>query len=329
MSSPVKVNPSIEDELKRKQEAERLAEVTEDGLQLTKPGGSSAVANTNPYTIGNNGGYTPTPFTPDVRTTPQQTQTSTPAAPAAPSAPVTPSLDDVTSQLLRAQMEAQKKESAELRRHGRTQQMIGGITDAANALASMYNTTRGAAPTYDPRQSLDGKALARYDRAKAEMDKEHAKQMAYIQQLRKGEMDSLRLKNAARRLDLNEADQLRKMGNTEFAKYKFELQNNLNNRKLDIMEKNYEATALYRQGLISLRQYQQLLDLKNMENKASGAYEHGYSETEMIDPNTGNVIKVREPIKQPSDTSGNGGKEPYPLGGGKKNNQNKEQYPIR
>lgn len=226
-------------------------------------------------------------------------------------------LDDVSGQLMKAQMEAQQKENAELRRHGRTQQMIGGITDAANALASMYNATRGAAPTYDPRASLDGKALARYDRAKAEMDKSHAKQMAYIQQLRKGDMDLLRLQNAARRLDINEADQLRKMGNTEFAKYKFGLQNALNNRKLDIMEKNYEATALYRQGLISLRQYQQLLDLQNMENKASGAYEHGKTVTEMIDPATGNVIKVEVPTVP---TSG-GGKKAYSNGnntGGKK-----------
>lgn len=195
-------------------------------------------------------------------------------------------LDDVSGQLMKAQMEAQQKENAELRRHGRTQQMIGGITDAANALASMYNATRGAAPTYDPRASLDGKALQRYDRAKAELDKDHAQQMAYIRQLRADAMAGENAKTARERLQYmrDREERLAQEAQNKTAyqqevlrlrREKQELDAQLADRKIDIDEYKAKTGRLNAE----LRRQAALYGLRNQDGSSntSGGGKKAYS----------------------------------------------------
>ncbi|MCM1071930.1 MAG: hypothetical protein NC210_09680 [[Clostridium] fimetarium] len=90
---------------------------------------------------------------------------------------------------LKRRMEASrpltKEEEEALRRRQRTQGIIAGISDAAQAVANLGFTSNYAPDMFDPKAGMSAKARERFDREKARHDADNDRYMNYALQLGK------------------------------------------------------------------------------------------------------------------------------------------------
>ena len=89
--------------------------------------------------------------------------------------------------MLKRRMEAKKpltpEEEARLKRRERTQGMIAGISDMAQALSNLFFTSQYAPDMYDPKEGMGAKAQERFDKAKAQREADDAEYLNYALQL--------------------------------------------------------------------------------------------------------------------------------------------------
>lgn len=64
----------------------------------------------------------------------------------------------------------------------RTQAMIGGIADMGSALSNLYFTNQYAPNAYDPKEGMSEKMRERFDKAKAQRDKDRDAWLNYVMQ---------------------------------------------------------------------------------------------------------------------------------------------------
>lgn len=91
--------------------------------------------------------------------------------------------------MLKRKMEAKKpltpEEEARLKRRERTQGMIAGISDMAQALSNLFFTSQYAPDMYNPKAGMGAKAQERFDKAKAQREADDALYLNYALQLGK------------------------------------------------------------------------------------------------------------------------------------------------
>lgn len=89
--------------------------------------------------------------------------------------------------MLKRRMEAKKpltpEEEARLKRRERTQGMIAGISDMAQALSNLFFTSQYAPDMFDPKEGMGAKAQERFDKAKAQREADDAEYLNYALQL--------------------------------------------------------------------------------------------------------------------------------------------------
>lgn len=103
-----------------------------------------------------------------------------------------------------------KEEIEKKKRQQRTEGIISGIADAAQAISNLFFTSQYAPNMYNPNEGMSAKAQARFDKAKAQRDADDDRYMNYALQLGRARdaVDALRGKerqqNIALQLKVNE-----------------------------------------------------------------------------------------------------------------------------
>ncbi len=96
-----------------------------------------------------------------------ETQNNATVSPATVSTPTTTSQETAVDRYRKMLEETDKREKA-LEKKQRTRKIVAAIGEGLSALSNLYYTNKGAASTYDPRNSLLPKMQERYDKLKAE-----------------------------------------------------------------------------------------------------------------------------------------------------------------
>lgn len=78
-----------------------------------------------------------------------------------------------------------KEDLAKLRRKQRTEGIISGVADAAQSIANLFYTTKGAPNMYNAENSMTAKAKERWDKAKAEREAKDKEWLNYAMQIGK------------------------------------------------------------------------------------------------------------------------------------------------
>lgn len=145
--------------------------------------------------------------------------------------------DDLYATLMQQQMEQYNKDAEALARRRRSQEAIGSISDAAGAVANLI-ATNNYAPNQQVQTPMSAKARERYDRARAELDKSNAQQMAFLNQMDKARKSGNDATYRQMLMDWRNNETARKAAATE-QQYVLLLQKaDLAQQKLDAMIKN-------------------------------------------------------------------------------------------
>ena len=86
--------------------------------------------------------------------------------------------DEIKNNPIETLEQRKKREKRE-----RLEKIISGISDAVSAVSNLYFTSRYAPNAYNPKQSMSAKSQARWDKAKAERDKNLQNHLHYAIQL--------------------------------------------------------------------------------------------------------------------------------------------------
>lgn len=171
--------------------------------------------------------------------------------------------------------------------------IISGISDMARAIGNLYYTTKGAPNGYDPKVSMSAKARERWEKAKAERDKDADRYYRYA-------MGLSRLNGTDRNYELQRDAEERKNRNLARLERKQEWDMQVQQGKFDIARERLRIDEEYKQGLITAKQRDS--DLRELEvyNRV-----YGSSTTTQTGPK-GTTVTVRvnnkgkDPGKWPS-----------------------------
>ena len=78
-----------------------------------------------------------------------------------------------------------REEVERMRRRQRTEGIIAGVSDAAQAISNLFFTTQYAPNMYNPKEGMSAKAQERFDRARAQREAEDDRYMNYALQIGK------------------------------------------------------------------------------------------------------------------------------------------------
>lgn len=229
--------------------------------------------------------------------------------------PAVRNYDDLYSTLMQQQMEQYNKDAEALARRRRSQEAIGSIADAAGAVANLI-ATNNYAPNQQVQTPMSAKARERYDRARAELDKSNAQQMAYLNQMEKARKAGNDATYRQMLMDWRNNETARKAAATEQQYALLVLRADQAQQKLDAMIKNNEdKNEIAKQRLEVDRLKAQVY----AHNSYYGKPQYDvYEETVEHDPIT-DTDKTKV-TKKTYTKSKNGGKKQNPMGGSKKEN---------
>lgn len=146
-----------------------------DGSGSSGTGGGGTTGGAGTGSTGGNGGTT--------SQSSSTTTTTTTTAKAEPYSQFQGSNYAELEDFVRQQMEAHKPESeADRKKRERREKwsgIISGISDMGMALSNLFFTTQYAPNAYDPKESMSAKAKARFEKAKADREKEQDRYVNY------------------------------------------------------------------------------------------------------------------------------------------------------
>lgn len=196
------------------------------------------------------------------------------------------SLDDLEV-FLRQQMEAHKPESEEDRkkreRREKWEGVISGISDMGMALGNLFYTTKGAPNAYDAQSGMSAKAKERFERAKAEREKNEDRYMNYalaLGKLQQQRADAQRAEELERRQDekyqyeLSRRPHVEDFQEQELKALKYKNNRNMMYDELASLQEEYAA------GGMSMEQYRERQsEIYNAYHGKYGKYGTTYSRT--------------------------------------------------
>lgn len=162
--------------------------------------------------------------------------------------------DDLYSTLMQQQMEQYNKDAEALARRRRSQEAIGSIADAAGAVANLI-ATNNYAPNQQVQPTMSAKARERYDRARADLDKSNAQQMAYLNAL-----ESQRRADRAADIQNRGLDIQEKAYGLKEDKNKLEWEKHLHKVAMDeeqlaLKKAKFDLDEMYKNKMIDINQY--------------------------------------------------------------------------
>ena len=240
-------------------------------------------------------------------------------------------LDDV-EEYIRGRMEANKPESeADRKKRERREKwegIISGIGDMGMALGNLFYTTKGAPSSYSAADGMSVKAKQRFEKAKADREKNEDRYLNYALSLRKllkEREDEARKKELERRQDEAYQYELsRRPFNEEHQNETLKALRDRNNRN------SYYNDLAYLQdeynngnGNMSYEEYlERLSELKNAYNGKYGKYGTTYSRTTSprgtsTTVRTNDQNQLQEPVAAPAKAATGGGRGGRSRSGGR------------
>ena len=184
-----------------------------------------------------------------------------------------PEIPNAYDELLKTYEDRLKKEE-ELGKARRGRAAINGIADMGRAIANIVATSQYAPNAYDPAQSLSASAQARYEKAKAERDKNRAEWLNYALK-KKALMDDVRdyrlkkdqYKLSERKQTLAEEQEQRRKDNYNLAVRKQDWLEQYQKGLLDDKRERTKIEADYKAGLISKYEKEESIAYLNALNR--------------------------------------------------------------
>lgn len=193
----------------------------------------------------------------------------------------------------------------------RTQAMIGGIADMGSALSNLYFTNQYAPNAYDPKEGMSEKMRERFDKAKAQRDKDRDAWLNYVLQKGKIEESEKALaykekKDESDRAINNEKLELEKekfrrlQGLDELKAQQLEWDHQMKEKTFDLKKAELELKRMVAEKKISIAQAK--LAQSEIQHKLQE-----YTETENVErDNRGRVIRRTKERKTNNNQQGGG-----------------------